>query len=205
MSLTRRALQTMGIEADKIDQIIEMHSETVDALKAERDSAKDEAKRFKADSERLADVESELADYKAKADKPDAFKEKYENIKKEYESYKGEVTAKETKEAKSKAYKRMLREIGISEKRLDSVMKVADLDSIELEEDGSIKDVDKLKDTTKNEWSDFIVSQGLAGANTPTPPTNTGGSKMTKEQIMEIKDAEARQQAMLENPEAFGI
>ena len=33
MSLTRRFLKAMGIEDEKVDQIIEAHSGTVDALK----------------------------------------------------------------------------------------------------------------------------------------------------------------------------
>ena len=38
MALTRKMLKAMGIEEDKIEQIIEAHSETVDSLKADRDS-----------------------------------------------------------------------------------------------------------------------------------------------------------------------
>lgn len=205
MSLTRKALVAMGIDAEKIDQIIEMHIETVDALKADIDSAKEEAKKYKADSDKLAEAEKELTELKEKAGNPDAYKEKYDKLKKEYDSYKGEITAKETKAAKSKAYKEMLKEIGISDKRIDSVMKVADLGAIELDESGAIKDVDNLKASAKEEWSDFIVSEGQKGAKTPTPPSNVGGNKMTKEQIMQIKDAETRQQAMLDNREAFGI
>lgn len=205
MSLTRKALVAMGIDAEKIDQIIEMHTEVVDAIKAERDTARDEAKKFKADSDKLANVEKELADMKAKESQPDVFKDKYEKLKGEYDNYKNEITAKETKAAKSKAYKEMLREVGVSEKRLDSVMKVADLNSFELDDDGAIKGLDELKANVKEEWADFIVSEGKAGAKTPTPPANVGGNKMTKDQIMEIKDTEARQKAMLENPEAFGI
>ena len=134
MSLTRKALVAMGIDAEKIDQIIEMHTEVVDAIKAERDTARDEAKKFKADSDKLANVEKELADMKAKESQPDVFKDKYEKLKGEYDNYKNEITAKETKAAKSKAYKEMLREVGVSEKRLDSVMKVADLNSFELDD-----------------------------------------------------------------------
>ena len=205
MSLTRKALVAMGIEAEKIDQIVEMHLETVDPIKAERDAAKEEAKRYKADSDKLAEVSRELDDLKAKANQPDAYKDKYTALKQEYEAYKGEITAKETKAAKTKAYRAMLTDIGVSEKRLDSVMKVADLNSIELDENGAIKDVENLKASAKDEWSDFIESTGTKGADTPKPPTNVGGNKMSKQEILAIKDAEARQQAMLENPEAFGI
>lgn len=204
MSLTRKALVAMGIDTEKIDQIIEMHTDVVDALKADRDAAKDEAKKYKSDADKLAKVEQELSDLKAKEGQPDVYKDKYDKLKKEYDTYKGEVTAKETKETKTKAYREMLKEIGVSEKRLDAVLRVVDLDSFELE-DGKIKDVEELKKNAKSEWADFIVSEGKAGAKTPTPPSNTGGNKMTKEQIMQIKDAETRQQAMLDNREAFGI
>lgn len=203
MSLTRKALVAMGIEAEKIEQIIDMHTEVVDAIKNERDVAKDEAKKYKADSDELVQVKQELDDLKAKETQPDKYKDEYDALKQEYDNYKGEIEAKETMAAKSKAYRDMLKEIGVSEKRLDSVMRVADLNSIELE-DGAIKGVEELKESAKNEWSDFIVSEGTVGAKTATPPANTGG-KMTKEQIMEIKDTEARQQAMLENAEVFGI
>ena len=43
MSLTRKMLKAMGIEEEKIDQIIEAHSETVDSLKADRDTYKEDA------------------------------------------------------------------------------------------------------------------------------------------------------------------
>ena len=58
MSLTRKMLKAMGIEEEKIDQIIEAHSETVDSLKADRDS-------YKEDAEKLKDVQKELDDLKA--------------------------------------------------------------------------------------------------------------------------------------------
>lgn len=205
MGLTRKALSAMGIEAEKIDQIIEMHTEVVDALKSERDSAKDEAKKYKADSDKLAATQKELDELKAQSGN-DAYKEKYEKVKSEYDAYKGEITAKETKAAKSTAYRDMLKEIGISDKRLDAVLKVADLDSIELDDEGKIKDVDNLKKNAKEEWAEFIETKGTQGAKTPTPPAgNGGGSTLTKDQIMNIKDAEARQKAMLENPDMFGI
>lgn len=203
MSLTRKALVAMGIDAEKIDQIIEMHTEVVDAIKNERDNAKDEAKKYKADSDELAQVKQELDDLKAKETQPDKYKDKYDALKQEYDDYKGEVTAKETKAAKSKAYRDMLKEIGISEKRLDSVMRVADLDSIELE-DGAIKGVEELKESAKNEWADFIVSEGTVGAKTPTPPANNGG-KMSKDDILKIENDTERQRAIAENHELFGF
>ena len=40
MALTRKMLKAMGIEDEKIDQIIEEHVESIDGLKAERDRYK---------------------------------------------------------------------------------------------------------------------------------------------------------------------
>ncbi len=204
MALTRKALVAMGIEAEKIDQIIEMHTESTDALKKERDDAREDAKNYKADSEKLAGVQKELDDLKADKGEPDKFKTLYDDLKKEYDKYKDDVQAKETKAAKSKAYREMLKEIGISEKRLDSVIKVADLDSFDLDDTGAIKDVDKLKTTAKSEWADFIESKSVQGAKTATPPKNTGAS-MSKEDIMKIEDDGERQRAIAENHELFGF
>lgn len=197
MSLTHKALSAMGIEPEKIEQILEMHRETLDSIKADKDKAVEELKALREDAGKVESLEKELNKLKDVSNK-------YDDLKKEYDDYKGQVNAKETKEAKTKAYRAMLKEIGISDKRLDSVMKVADLNSFKLDEEGNIKDVDELKKSAKDEWSDFIVSEGTKGANTPTPPSNTGGTK-TKEEILNIKDTSERQAAIAENHELFGF
>ena len=74
---------------------------------------------------------------------------------------------------------------------------------IELDEDGKIKDADKIVNSIKEDWSEFIVTETTKGADTETPPNNTGG-KMTKEEIMKIKDSNERQKAISENHELFG-
>lgn len=201
MSLTRKALAAMSIEAEKIDQIIEMHCETVEALKTERDNAKKDAEKYKADAEKLPAVEKELKDLKDD-NSGDKYKEKYESIKKEYEDFKASTTAKETKDTKEKAYKALLEECGVSPKRIDRVLKVSDVDAIEINEDGTVKDAENLKKSITEEWADFIETTGTTGAKTTTPPKNTGG-KMTKEDIDKIADVEERQAAMLANIDLY--
>ncbi|MEE6208498.1 MAG: hypothetical protein VZR95_10630, partial [Alphaproteobacteria bacterium] len=46
MALTRKFLTALGIEADKIDEIINAHSETVEALKSEIDTYKGKAEQL---------------------------------------------------------------------------------------------------------------------------------------------------------------
>ena len=193
MALTRRALKAMGIDEEKIDEIISMHSETVDGLKA--DVAK-----YKADAEALPEVQKQLE--KAQADleagKKDSWKVKYEAIKEEFEGYKTEQTKKESHAAKEKAYRALLQEAGVSEKRLESVLKVSDVDSVELDDKGAIKGADKLTESIKSEWADFITTTETRGAQTSNPPAN-GGTKLTKDEIFKIKDPVQRQNAIAEN------
>lgn len=197
MALTRKFLSALGIEEAKIDEIISAHADTVNALKEQRDG-------YKADADKLPAVQKALDDLKASQSGEDPYKAKYEKKAKEFDDYKKGVEAKELKRSKSAAYKQVLKELKAS--HIDSILKAsqAELDKIELDENGKIKDVDKLKKSIKKEWADFIVAEGQQGANTATPPANEG-SKMSKEDIMKIKDPAARQKAMYENSELFGI
>ena len=197
MALTRKFLSALGIEEAKIDEIITAHVDTVNVLKEQRDG-------YKADADKLPAVQKALDDLKASQSGDDPYKEKYEKKAKEFDDYKKGVEAKELKRSKSAAYKQVLKELKAS--HVDSILKASqsELDKIELDEDGKIKDVEKLKEAIKKEWADFIVAEGQQGANTATPPANEG-SKLSKEDIMKIKDPAARQKAMFENSELFGI
>lgn len=200
MALTRKFLSALGIEADKVDEIINAHTEVTDALKAERDG-------YKADADKLAGVQRELDDMKAAAEKggKDPFKVKYEALKEEFADYKKGIEAKETAAKKSDAFRALLKEIGIREKRIDAVLRVSDLDSIELDDDGKIVDAGKMKKALAEEWEDFIDSTEQQGAKTVNPPSGKGSGKtMTKDEIMAIRDPIQRQNAIAENIELFG-
>ena len=196
-SLTRKFLASIGIEEDKIDLIVEKHNEVLTEIKDERD-------KYKEDAAKLPDIEKELNTFKEQAAGKDSFKDKYDALKKEYDEFKADTEAKATTAKKESAFRHLLKDIGIPEKRIDSVVKVSDIKDIELTEDG-IKDEETLKESLKKEWSDFITTTKVEGANSANPPTSTGKTPMTKEQIRAIPDASARQKAMLENPTLFGL
>lgn len=200
MALTRKALSAMGIEEAQVDQIIEMHADTVNGLKEERDSYKDDAAKYQ-------DTKTELDALKAQIAKDgdtNPYKVKYEAIKEEFDEYKQNIATEKAKASKRSAYRDLLKEAGISEKRIDAVLRVSDYDGVELDEDGRIKDADKLTEDIKEEWSDFIVTKQTVGASRQNPPTNTGGgTQMTKADIMKIKDGAERRKTIAENPELF--
>ena len=197
MSLTRKMLKAMGIEEEKIDQIIEAHSETVDSLKADRDS-------YKEDAEKLKDVQKELDDLKAKGD--DGWKEKHDRLKAEFDQYKNDVQEKETKAAKEAAYRAILKDANLSEKGIEKAVKYADWDKIELGEDGKLKGANDHIKAVRDEWAEYVTTTTTTGAKTSTPPANNGGKTgKTKEEIMAIRDPAVRQAEIAKNPEAFGL
>lgn len=205
MALTRKMLSAMGIDDEKQDEIINAHIEVVNALKEERDNYQAEAKKSENLQKQIDDLHKNMdngenSPYKVKYD---AKVEELNDLKQQFEDYKADVSAKETEAKKSSAYKKLLKEAGISEKRLDSIIRVTDLSKVELDDEGKIKDPEELTNNIKNEWADFIVTETKHGANVSNPPANTGGSKKSKEEIFAIKDTAERQKAMMENKELF--
>ena len=200
MSLTRKFLSALSIEDDKVDEIINAHTETVNALKEQRDA-------YKADAEKLPGVQKELDDMKAAAEKSgkDAYKVKYEALKEEFEEYKDQQKQKEVHARKEDAYRELLKEAGVSEKRINAVLKVSDIDAIAFDDEGKIQDAAELKKSIGEEWADFIVHEKTEGQKTATPPAGSGKVYKTKDEIMEIKDTKERQAAIAENHEMFGF
>ena len=194
MALTRRMLKAMGIEEEKIDQIIDAHSETVDALKSERDSLKEKAEQFDKAQLELDNLR------KATKDGGD-----YDKLKKEYEDFKQKVQERETKAAKQAALTKIAKDAGLSEAGIAKAVKYTDLSGIELDENGDAKDAKNLIKSLREEWSEHIVKTETKGADTATPPSSTGKGKMTKDEIFAIKDASERQKAIAENHELFGF
>ena len=199
MGFSRKMLKAMNIEEDKIEQIIDAHSETVEALKADRDA-------YKEDAAKLAAVQKELDELKAKGD--DGYKAKYEAEKAAHDALKADIAAKETKQAKTDAYRELLKGANIDEKRIATILRAEapTIDKIELDADGKIKNAEQYTENIKSDWADFIVTQSAKGTNTATPPAHGGAATTkTKEDILKIKDAGERQKAIAENPTLFGI
>jgi hypothetical protein len=170
MALTRKFLSALGIEAEKIDEIIEAHTDTVNALKEERD-------KYKKSHESLPAIQKELDDLKKAAEQngDNPYKAQYEELKKEYDDYKADVNAKELSAKKKEAYSALLKKAGVSEKRIGSIVKVSQFDDVELDNDGNIKGAEDLEKKLKEEWKDFIVTEETHGAETKTPPEGNGG------------------------------
>ena len=212
MALSRRMLSAMGLEADKIEQIIEAHTETVSGLKQQIADLGDDLAKAKesgtADSDRLKDVQKELDTLKAQVAEDAKSREgkDYDALKKEFDDYKADIQAKAEKSAKEKAFRDLLTDMKVSDKGVSLILKYQGVNGIELDEDGKLKDAPALRKAVKEDWSDYISTVETKGAETKTPPgSGSGAGKMTKADIMKIKDTSERQKAIAENPELFGI
>lgn len=152
----------MSIDEEKIDEIISAHSETVTALKEQRDG-------YKADAEKLPTVEKELNELKQTAGGDNPLEKQYNDLKAEYDSYKATIEAEKVKDKKAQAVRGLLKEINIGDKWVDRIVKFTNFDDIELDGD-NLKNADGLKERYKKDYSDCIVKTQTEGVNTETPP-----------------------------------
>jgi len=193
MAFTRNFLKSTGLTDDQITAVIEEHTAVTDALKKERDGYKEQA-------EKAAGLQKQLDDLANGED----YKSKYEEEHKAFEDFK-KKTADDAEAAKVRsAYRKLLAEEGISEKRLDTILKVTDFSKMKLDKDGNFVDVDELKKTINSEWGEFKTTVTERGAQVDKPP-QTAKTKMTKDEIFAIKDTAQRQKAIAENHELFGF
>jgi chromosome segregation ATPase len=212
MALTRKYLSAMGIEPEKIDEIISAHSESVDALKEQRDqyqaSYKKEQEKNQETAKELEKAQKDLSDLQAEveADKKDREGKDYDKLKKEFDEYKAEQENAKTKAAKEKAFSDFLADMKVSEKGVKLIKKYQHWEDIELDEEGKLKGASELRKAIKEDWGDYIQSKETKGADSNNPPGNNGrGGGKTVDEIMSIKNTAERQKAIAENAELFGI
>lgn len=166
MAFTRKGIREIigeGCTEEIENQLMALHLGVVDPLK-------DEVAKYKPDAERLPGIQKELDELKA-----GDYKGKYEKEHSDFVAYKKDVETKETTAKKTAAYKSLLKDAGVSEKRIDAILKVSHVDDLQFGDDGAVKDADKIKESIKTEWADFITTEGVKGADTHMPPENNGG------------------------------
>ena len=165
MALTRRSLKAMGIDEEKIDEIIAMHTETVDGLKAD-------IERYKTDAEKLPEIQKELDALKAAGD--NGLQDKFDALKREYDAYKNEITLEKAKTAKEAAVKTYYESKGITGKALEIAMRGSGAEIAALEMDGDkIKDTKALDELVSGVYADLVQKTEVRGQTGGNPPENT--------------------------------
>ena len=163
----------------------------LDALHEETDALRDEL-----DTEKNARVAAEK--------ERDAANSGKQTAEQALTDYKTQQTKKDAHAAKEAKFRELLKSAGVLDKYADRVVRLSgeDIDKLELDDKGEVKDAKKHADSLKADWSDFVGTTTTTGAKVDNPPTNAG-SKMTKDQIFAIKDAGERQAAIAANADLF--
>lgn len=201
MSITRRFLKGIQVTDEQMEAIIEEHTAVTGRMQAEID----DLKKYKEDAEKLPGLQKELEDAKKQIADMDELKKQLADEKKAFADFKTETENKATVAKVKDAYKALLKAQNVDDKRFDAILKVTDFGNMKLDEKGKFENEKELADAIKNEWKEFIVTTEERGTdNVQNPPAKSGASAMTKEQILTMKDATARQKAIADNPGLFG-
>lgn len=171
MALTRRFLKTLGIEEDKIEEIISAHGETVAALK-------DEAEQAKKGADDLAAVAKERDSLKQRVEALEKASGDAAKVQADFDAYKQQVETERANAGKKTLVRQALEQAGANPAAIDLLLGAVDLDSVEVEND-ALKDSEAVLTPIRN------AHGGLFGENYKkgTPPTNPpkGDNTMTRE------------------------
>ena len=177
--------------------LIALHLGVVDPLK-------DELNTMKADAAKIEELQKEVEKLNAEKKDGEDWKAKFEKEHSDFDEYKKTVEEEKVVGNKKEAYRAILKELKMSDKLSDVIIAGTDFSNMKIGKDGKLENADKLAESIKTEWEGYIPVKTKSGTNVENPPASTG-TKMTLEQIDAIEDDAARQKAMLDNKELFGI
>lgn len=178
--MTRKFLEDLGLEKEVIDKILDENSADIGKEIGKTNTAKSDLAAAKGE---LETVRKELNELKATGD----WKEKHDKVKKEFDDYKASQTAKESKAAKEAAARAYFQSKNITGKALEIAMRgsSAEIEALVLE-DGKIKDTKALDGLVAGDFSGLVGTTTTTGANTATPPANTGGESKPVSRAAEL-------------------
>lgn len=188
MAFTRNFLKTMSLTDEQVQAIMEEHITVTDALKAQRDKFEQDAKTYKTEADKVPELEKTIQGYKD----GDDYKDRYEKEHQAFEDYKAQI-AKDAETAKVKAaYRQLLLDEKINEKRIDAVLKLTDFSGMKLDKDGKLADIDTLKDNIGKEWGEFKVTTKERKQTVPVSHENNGGEGGGRARELYLKHIEQR-------------
>lgn len=180
MALTRKFLKALGIDDEKVDEIISAHTETVDALKQQRDTVQEEANKLTA----LTQERDQLKQQVATLTEKDGNAAK---VQADFDAYKKQVEEKEQAAKTDAEVMDICKAAGVSrDSFLRMVAKDFDRSKIERGDDGSISNRDKLLEYVQKDYKDYVATTDTHGAGHVDPPGDPNGSGKKLSRAAEI-------------------
>ena len=213
MAFTRKFLTALGIETDKVDEIMSAHVEVTDALKAQINDSKDEADKLtkvQAELDKLKSSQKDMAEKLSAAEKErDEIKGKYDTATADLEKIKTENAERETTERSKRALGDYLKEQKYSANAIRLITNKSDFHkSVKFDEDGKPTNLsDVLTSIQADEDFSGFTPKVTTEKHTPdTPPANTGGKKaVTWEDVDKIANKSERLAVMVQHKDELGI
>lgn len=177
MAFSRNWLKSLGLSDEQVGAVIEEHTNVTDALKEQRDKAKQDADGFKKEADKLPAIQQELEALKGGED----FKSKYEQEHKAFEDFKAEIANQEQANKVKAAYRKLLTDERIKDDRVDMVMRHTDFSNMKLDKDGNLEDTETLKKAINDDWGVFRVTTKETKQKVADPPASgTTGTGMSR-------------------------
>ena len=162
--LTRKFLRALGVEEDKIDEIVTAHQDTLEEIKAERDSLKDNASK-------LAEAQAEVTRLSGELEKANKNGGDAAKIQADFDAYKQQVETDKRNAAKTAAVRAALKAAGAQrEEMIDLLILKVDMDKVEMDGD-RVKDPAALTDPLKASYGGCFGTTTTAGIPPVNPPT----------------------------------
>ena len=189
MAFSRNWLKSLGLTDEQVGAVIEEHTGVTDALKEQRDKAKQEAEGYKKEADKLPAVQQELDSLKGGED----YKAKFEQEHQAFEDFKAQIAQQEQTNKVMAAYRKLLTDERIKEDRMDMIIRHTDFTDMKLDKDGNLENVETLRKTIGDDWGVFRVTTKETKQKVANPPeTGTTGSGMSRAKELAQKFAQDR-------------
>lgn len=181
--LTRKFLRALGVEDDKIDEIVNAHQDTLEEIRTERDGLKES-------SGKLAQAQAEVIRLTEALEKAEKHGGDAAKVQADFDAFRQQVEKEKTHTRKLRAYDALLKDAGVARDSFrQTLCKTADMEKIELDDKGAVKDAEALKERIRADYADFIGTVHNDPTPTITPPSG-GGKTFTAEQIRGMSEEE---------------
>lgn len=163
MALTRKFMKALGIDEDKIEEIISAHGETVTALKDEIEQAKQGANDLAAITKERDELKQRIATLEQASG--DAAK-----VQAAFDAYKTEIETEKANAGKKTLVRKALEEAGANPAAIDLLLNTVDLGKVELNGE-ALKDAAAVVNPIKEANGGLFGTVENQGTKPITPPS----------------------------------
>lgn len=171
MSLTRNLLKEMDLTDDQIEQIIQAHAETVDALKSEISAAQEDHALL---MEQIAQLTLQQKDAEA--------------IQAEFDRYKADIQESMSEEETQRLLREALLQAGANEKAVMLLVREIDVSAVQTE-NGKLLNAEEVINPIREKYAAFFAKPVAQPAPAIQPPASLHGM-LTRQDVVRMTPEE---------------